>query len=202
MVDVRLGTLMKSYADNIVTLNDGSTIEAGMVIWTAGITGVGFQFEGTDVKPGPGGRFVVDRNSQVVGMPDVYALGDIAYMVSEDFPKGMPQLAQVAIQQAKHLAKVLNSDGKKSIKPFEYVDKGSMATVGRNLAVADLKKIHLSGKMAWFTWMFIHLISILGMRNKVTVLINWICAYFTYSTSLRLLIHTARYPLRSRWGER
>ncbi|MCH5319809.1 MAG: NAD(P)/FAD-dependent oxidoreductase [Paramuribaculum sp.] len=202
MVDVKLGHLMKEYSDNVVTLEDGTRLEAGMVIWTAGITGTGFQIEGTDVKSGPGNRFVVDRNSAVVGIPDVYALGDIAFMTSPDFPKGMPQLAQVAIQQARHLAEVLNADGKKEIKPFEYNDKGSMATVGRNLAVADLYKIHLSGRPAWFTWMFIHLISILGMRNKVTVLINWIWAYFTYSTSLRLLIHTTRYPLRSRWGER
>lgn len=202
MVDVRLGHLMKSYENNVVTIDDGTKLETGMVIWTAGITGVSFDIQGTDVKPGPGNRFEVDRNSAVKSIPDVYALGDIALMTSEDFPKGMPQLAQVAIQQARHLAKVLNAEGKKEIKPFEYVDKGSMATVGRNLAVADLKKIHLSGRMAWFTWMFIHLISILGMRNKLTVLINWIWAYFTYSTSLRLLIHTTRYPLRSRWGER
>lgn len=202
MVDVKLGHLMREYIDNVVTLDDGSTIEAGMVIWTAGVTGISFKLDGTDIKPGPGNRFIVDSNSSVIGIPDLYAIGDIALMTSDEFPKGMPQLAQVAIQQARHLAKILNGKNKEKIKSFQYVDKGSMATVGRNLAVADIKKIHLSGRFAWFTWMFIHLISILGMRNKLTVLINWIWAYFTYSTSLRLLIHTTRYPLRSRWGER
>ncbi|MDE6306260.1 MAG: NAD(P)/FAD-dependent oxidoreductase, partial [Muribaculaceae bacterium] len=87
-------------------------------------------------------------------------------------------------------------------RQFIYKDKGAMATIGRNRAVADLKGIHLYGRVAWFAWMFVHLISLLGMRNKLTVLINWTWAYFSYSSSLRLLIRPDRYPLRSRWGER
>lgn len=199
MVDVKVSHLMKSFEDNIVTLDDGTRMYSGMVIWTAGVTGINFEIKGGEITPARGNRFEVDRTNLVKGTDDIYALGDIALMTYDAYPHGCPQLAQVAIQQAKLLAANLNK-GKKD--EFTYKDKGSMATVGRNLAVADLNHIHLTGFTAWLTWMFIHLISILGMRNKVTVLINWIWAYCTYNTSLRLLIHTTRYPLRSRWGEK
>ncbi|MCC8119059.1 MAG: NAD(P)/FAD-dependent oxidoreductase [Bacteroidales bacterium] len=200
LVDVNLGVKMDSYEDFIVKLSNGQEIYSESVIWTAGITGVTFKLEGTDVKPGRGNRFVVDRYNRVVGLDGVFALGDISYMETEDFPHGLPQLAQVAIQQSQLLAKQLNSE--RFIEQFKYNDKGSMATIGRNLAVADLNHAHLKGFPAWLIWMFIHLISLLGMRNKITVLVNWIWAYFSYSTSLRLLFHTTRYPLRTRWGER
>ncbi|MDE7459579.1 MAG: NAD(P)/FAD-dependent oxidoreductase [Paramuribaculum sp.] len=199
MVDVKVSHLMKSFEDNIVTLDDGTRMYSGMVIWTAGVTGINFEITGGEITPARGNRFEVDRTNLVKGTDDIYALGDIALMTYDAYPHGCPQLAQVAIQQAKLLAANLNK-GKKD--EFTYKDKGSMATVGRNLAVADLNHVHLTGFTAWLTWMFIHLISILGMRNKVTVLINWIWAYCTYNTSLRLLIHTTRYPLRSRWGEK
>lgn len=200
MVDVRLDKLMKSYEDNIVTLNDGTKIYSEMVLWTAGVTGETFLYEGTDFKPGRGNRFPVDEQNRVIGLDDVYALGDICLMQTEDYPNGHPQLAQVAIQQGRLLAKQLNAGTWD--KKFKYVDKGSMATVGRNLAVADLNHMHLKGSIAWLAWMFVHLISLLGMRNKLTVLINWVWAYFTYSTSLRILLHSTKYPLRTRWGER
>ena len=143
---------------------------------------------------------IVDEYNRLQGVDDVFMLGDIALMMNDEYPKGHPQLAQVAIQSAVNLAINLNH-GDFSRK-FKYNDKGSMATVGRNRAVVDLKHFHLYGRPAWLTWMFIHLISILGMRNKLSVLINWIWCYCTYSTSLRLLLHSNRYPLRSRWGER
>ena len=200
MVDVRLGHVMKEYTDEQVTIDDGTRLTAGMVIWTAGVTGVTFDMGGTGPTLVRGNRFEVDRFNRVKGLDDVFAVGDIAYMATEAFPHGHPQLAQVAIQQARHLADNLNRD--RWTEPFVYNDKGSMATVGRNLAVADLKHMHLYGWPAWLAWMFIHLISILGMRNKANVLLNWTWAYWTYNTSLRLLVHTARYPLRSRWGER
>ncbi len=200
MVEVKLEKTMASYEDNVVKFSDGEELYSEMVIWTAGVTGEPIEIFGTEVKRGPGNRFIVDDYNRVVGMDDVYALGDIALMMSGAYPKGHPQLAQVAIQQAKLLAKQLNKGEFK--QSFKYVDKGSMATVGRNRAVADLKHIHLYGRPAWLTWMFIHLISILGMRNKITVLITWVWAYFTYSSSLRLLLHTNKYPLRSRWGEK
>ena len=203
MVNVRLNTLMDDYRKDIVTLSDGETVEAGMVIWTAGIVGTPFPIiggSGEDLQRTRGGRISVDGLNRVEGLDDVYALGDIALMTADpDFPSGHPQLAQVAIQSAKNLAQNLNKD---SANPFRYYDKGSMATIGRNRAVVDMKKVFFKGFWAWLTWMFIHLISLLGMRNKVTVLINWLWAYFTYSTSLRLIMHPNRFPLRSRWGER
>ncbi|MDE6543242.1 MAG: NAD(P)/FAD-dependent oxidoreductase [Muribaculaceae bacterium] len=203
MVEVRTGTLMKSYEEDLVTLSDGSTLEAGLVIWTAGVTGTPFPIinaNGNDIARARGNRLEVDGTSAVKGLENVYAIGDIALMTSDPaYPSGHPQLAQVAIQSAKNLAKNLN---KGTSRQFEYYDKGTMATIGRNKAVVDLKHLKFGGFPAWLTWMFIHLITLLGMRNKITVLINWLWAYFSYSTSLRLIMHPNKYPLRSRWGEK
>lgn len=201
LVDVRLGHVMKDYDDDTVTLDNGDTMHAGMVIWTAGVVGVGFDFVGSDFTPARGGRLPVDQCNCVSGLGDgdIYAIGDIAVMTTPDYPHGHPQLAQVAIQQGKNLAKNLNDD---KCKPFVYNDKGSMATVGRNRAVADLNTRHIAGFVAWLAWMFVHLMSILGMRNKLTVFIDWMWGYFSYGTSLRLLLSPARFPLRWRWGEK
>lgn len=197
MVDVKLETTMKSYNDNIITLANGEEIYSEMVIWTAGIIGESFEFIGGNPEIARGGRFVVDEYNKVKDVDDVYAIGDISFLCNNDYPtSGHPQLAQVAIQQAQTLAKNLNKGEFKH--KFKYTDKGTMATVGRNRAVADLKHIHLYGRPAWVTWMFVHLISILGMRNKLSVLINWIWAYCTYSTSLRLLFQPTKYPKRNK----
>lgn len=226
MVRVRLGVNVKSYSpdDNSVELADGSRMDASMVIWTAGVKAVPFRWKlagenataygenvpasegnasatGEAAQPdfiGHGGRLLTDSLCEIKGLRDVYAIGDISLMEGDPgFPKGHPQLAQVALQQGKLLAENLNARfGKKPgrLRHFVYNDKGSMATVGRNRAVVDLKKVHFHGFPAWLVWMFIHLISILGMRNRLTVLINWIWAYFNYSTSLRLLIRPSRNP--------
>lgn len=199
MVDVRLNTLMKSYDDKIVTYKDGHTEYNETVIWTAGVMG--------EPIPGlpqecvaPNGRLYVDGYNRLRGREnDVMAIGDIALMESEEYPKGHPQMAQPAIQQAENLAKNMNAGGWHT--PFTYRDKGSMATVGKNRAVVDLKHASFGGFLAWLMWMFIHLISILGMRNKITVLLNWVWNYVTYSTSLRLLLRPTRYPLRRHWGD-
>ncbi len=195
MVDVKLQTTMQSYNDNIITLANGEQIYSEMVIWTAGVTGEPFTFEGGTPEMAKGNRFIVDEFNRVLGVNDVYAIGDISSHSNNIYPNGCPQLAQVAIQQAVTLAKNLNKGIMK--KAFTYNDKGTMATVGRNRAVVDLKHLHLYGRPAWVTWMFVHLISILGMRNKLTVLINWIWAYCTYSTSLRLLFHPTKFPTKS-----
>ncbi len=209
MVKVRLGTVMKGYENGIVTLSSGEEMPARMVFWTAGVTGVPFTVTGaTGEFIGHGNRFLTDLYCRVAGMSDVYALGDISLMDGDPaYPKGHPQLAQVAIQQGRLVARNLNAQAdvragkRKAHEPeaFRYKDKGAMATIGRNRAVVDMKHARLSGFSAWLAWMFVHLISLLGMRNKITVLINWIWAYFNYSTSLRLLIHPCRYPLRKRW---
>ncbi|MCM1504757.1 MAG: NAD(P)/FAD-dependent oxidoreductase [Muribaculum sp.] len=200
MVSIRLNKVMKSYEDNVITFADGSTIYSEMVIWTAGVTGITFTFEGREPEMSRGNRLAVDEYNRVQGVDDVFALGDISSHSDDRYPAGCPQLAQVAIQQARTLAKNLNRG--EFADPFSYVDKGSMATIGRNRAVADLKHLKLTGWIAWMAWMFVHLMSILGMRNKLTVLVNWTWAYWSYPTSLRLMLHPARYPLRSRWGER
>lgn len=198
MVDVRLGEAMKSYEDKIVEFADGKKEYWETLIWTAGIKG----------EPMPGfpeefvlknGRIKVDEFNRVIGLPDVFALGDIACCSSEEYPNGLPQVAQPAIQGARCLAKNLNAGEFKY--PFKYHDKGTMATVGKHRAVLQVGKHFMAGYIAWLGWMFIHLISILGMRNKINVLLNWTWNYVTYSTSLRLLLRPKKYPERRHWGD-
>ncbi len=201
LVEVKTDVGMNSYKEGIVKLADGQSIHADTVIWTAGVTGLPLPLLGTNVQRVRGNRIEVDGCNAVKGATDVYAVGDICLMPNVDkaFPGGHPQLAQVAIQQSRLLAKNLN---KGTDKQFVYNDKGTMATVGRNRAVCDLGRMHLSGIVAWFIWMFIHLISILGMRNKISVLVNWIWAYFSYQSSLRILIRPDKYPVKNRWREK
>lgn len=195
MIETRLNCMMKSYENNVLHLSTGEEIYCETLIWTAGITGN--KINGiSDDSITRGNRYIVGSNCKIKGYDNIYALGDIAYLEDESHPNGYPQVAQVAIQQAKHLAKWLNTGADTA---FKYVDKGSMATIGRNRAVCDLKFAYLYGRPAWATWMFIHLISILGMRNKVNVLINWVWAYLFYTTSLRLLIRPVKYPIRKHW---
>lgn len=195
MIETRLNCMMKSYENNVLHLSTGEEIYCETLIWAAGITGN--KINGiSDDSITRGNRYIVDSNCKIKGYDNIYALGDIAYLEDESHPNGYPQVAQVAIQQAKHLAKQLNTGADTA---FKYVDKGSMATIGRNRAVCDLKFAYLYGRPAWATWMFIHLISILGMRNKVNVLINWVWAYLFYTTSLRLLIRPVKYPIRKHW---
>lgn len=199
MVDIRLSTMLKGYDNNILTLSDDTTLYSSTVIWTAGVKAVDIPFKGVIPEKGPGNRIITDEFQRVKGLDNVYALGDIGYCSTPEYPHGWPQLAQPAIQQGRNLAENLNS-GKFS-SPFKYKDKGSMATIGRNKAVVDSGHLHLNGFIAWGAWMLVHLLSLLGMRNKAVVMVNWIWSYFTYATTLRLLLYPDRYPLRTRWGE-
>ena len=192
MVEVKLGKTMESYNDGKLQFSDGESVGTSIVIWTAGITGNSFNIVGSDVKAGPGGRFEVDEYNRIKGLEDVYAIGDICFHSDSRFPRGCPQLAQPAIQQGKNLAKNLNSG--RFYSPFEYKDKGSMATIGRNRAVVDMGKMHFNGFMAWVAWMTVHLMTLLGMRNKMVVFVNWIWSYFGYSTSLRMILRATPYP--------
>lgn len=198
MVDVRLNTTLKEYKDKYALFADGRKEYWETIIWTAGVKGEpipGFPEE----YVGRGGRIGVDRFNRVAGMDDVMAIGDIACMVSDDYPRGHPQMAQPAIQQARNLARNLNEGA--FTHEFSYHDKGSMATVGKNRAVADLPGRSFSGFIAWVAWMGVHLMSLLGMRNKTTVLLNWTWNYFTYSSSLRLLLRPTKFPVRRHWGD-
>lgn len=199
MVNVRLNTGLKEYQDKYVTFADGHKEYYETVIWTAGVKGEPMPGLPQEVI-GRGNRIIVDQYNRVKGFEDqILAIGDIALMQCEKYPNGHPQMAQPAIQQARNLARNLNHGA--FINKFEYRDKGSMATIGKNRAVADLPGYSFSGFFAWLTWLFIHLISILGMRNKLSVLMNWFWNYIFYSTSLRLLFRPVKYPLRKHWGD-
>jgi len=146
-----------------------------------------------------GNRIKVDRYNKVSGFENIYAIGDIAYMETPKYPHGHPQLANVAINQAKNLAINLRHqvNGNKHLQSqFEYHDKGTMATVGRNLAVVDIPKpnLHFGGWIAWLIWMSLHLMLILGVKNKLQIFINWLYKYFTYDQNLRLLIRGSYRP--------
>lgn len=187
-VIIKLNTRVEDFDGKFVYCKGGEKIQTNKVIWAAGI-------RGNTVEGLPessivwGKRMLVDRFHKVEGVEGIYALGDIAYMEEPGFPKGHPQVAQVAIQQAKNLAKNLNANiKKKPSKAFTYNDLGSMATIGRNRAVVDLPRFKFQGFFAWMIWLFVHLFSLLGIKNRLFVFINWVWNYFTYDQSLRLII--------------
>jgi NADH dehydrogenase len=187
-VTVLTGTKASGCDEKTVFLDSGQNISTGMIIWTAGIAGN--KIEG--LKPecfNRAGRITVDRINKVEGYANIFALGDIALMTEDKYPKGHPQVAQVAIQQAKLLAENFAEMAKeKPLREFRYRDLGTMATVGRHLAVVELPYAHFHGVYAWFVWMFIHLMSIIGVRNKLIIFLNWAWKYFTYDQSTRLIL--------------
>jgi NADH:ubiquinone reductase (H+-translocating) len=190
---VYTGRRVESYDGDIVTLKDGTTIETKTVIWAAGIKGnVPIGIDEKNIARG--NRIIVNRYNQIQGFDDVFAIGDIAYMQTPKYPNSHPQVANVAINQAKNLARNfirLTNGNSHYLNEFEYKDKGSMATVGRHLAVVDIPspKMHIKGLLAWLIWMGLHLVLILGVKNKIQVFVNWMYKYFTYDQSLRLLFN-------------
>ena len=193
-VSVVTNTFVKDYDGTIVTLNTGKTINSKNVIWAAGVTGNVIKgFPETCITRG--NRLIVDRQNEVIGLKHVYALGDIAYMETPNFPKGHAQVASVALQQASLLAENLSRKLKnKPLKDYEYTDKGSMATIGKRKAVVDLPKFSFQGRLAWFTWMFIHLMLILSIKNKLLIFMNWMISYFNNDSTLRIIMK----PIRNR----
>ena len=192
-VDVRLNTLVETYDGKTARTKDGTEIQTSTLIWAAGIKGNVPEGIAPD-KIVRGNRIVVDNMCAVTGLNDVYALGDVAQMEGDEaWPKGHPQVAPVAIQMADLLANNLlfkaMKSGRKQLQTFSYNDKGSMATVGRNLAVVDVPKpkLHFNGFFAWLIWMFLHLMLILGVKNKISVFFNWLYNYFTRDQNLRLI---------------
>ena len=187
-VKVKFETFVTDYDGEWVDMNDGARIRSKKVIWAAGIIG-------NKVKGLPddcitrGNRLVVNPYNQIKGLENVFAIGDIAYMEEETYPKGHPQVAQVAIQQGKNLAaNLLRSPNSRPWKAFQYHNLGSLATVGRNRAVADLPAFQTKGAFAWFIWLFVHLFQLVGFKNRVFVFLNWVWNYLTYDQSLRLII--------------
>ena len=189
-VQVYTSARVKSYDGKTISLLDGRDIPASTVIWSAGVKGVvldGLNPECT-VR---GNRLKVDKINKVECYNNIYAIGDVAAMITDDTPNGHPGVAPAAIQQGTLLAKnLINIIEGKPTENFKYFDKGSMATVGRNRAVVDIGKIRFQGVFAWFTWMFVHLMTLVGFRNKIIVFVNWVWSYFSYDRGTRLIIRT------------
>ncbi|TAL40672.1 MAG: NAD(P)/FAD-dependent oxidoreductase [Chitinophagaceae bacterium] len=189
-VKVIVNTHVKDYDGKNVFLQDGSTIPSSTVIWAAGVKGNVPEGVSKDLIV-RGNRIKTDRVNKVIGSPNIYVIGDLAYMETIKYPHGHPQVATVAIQQAKLLSQNLKkiNKGSTDLKEYEYYDKGSMATVGRNLAVVDIPKpkLHFGGFLAWLIWMGLHLMLILGVKNRFFVFVNWVYNYITYDQSLRLI---------------
>ena len=193
-VNVLLNKMVTDYKDHRVILKDGSSIATRTFIWVSGVAAqpVG-NLDASHL--GRGARIKVDAYNRVEGLDDVFSIGDQCIMTEGDanWPGGHPQLAQVAIQQGVLLAKNLQRlEKSKEMKPFRYRNLGTMATVGRNKAVAEFKKVHMSGFVAWIMWLVVHLRSILGVRNKLVVLLNWMWNYFSYSQSLRMIVYAKK----------
>ncbi|MEM6722599.1 MAG: NAD(P)/FAD-dependent oxidoreductase [Bacteroidota bacterium] len=187
-VHVKLDTRVTGYDGQTVFMSDGSEIHAHKVIWAAGI--IGNTIEGLDPELiARGRRIKVDQYNKVLSTDNIYAVGDVAYMETEAYPHGHPQVAQVAMQQAALVGKNLKRAQKgKALKTFKYKDLGSMATVGRHRAVVDLPKFSLAGGLAWFMWLGVHLFQLIGTKNRVFVFLNWVWNYLTYDQSLRVMI--------------
>ncbi len=186
-VHVWCATEIVSYDGLRVNLSNGKTLVSKALIWAAGVKGA--MVNGFKSEAQIGSRIKVDGYNRAAGYPNIFAIGDVACMVSDKAPKGHPMMAPVAIQQGRRLAKNLKRlISRKELKPFIYRHKGVMATVGRNRAVVDLPLIKFQGVLAWFVWMFVHLMSLVGFRNRIVVFVNWMWNYFTYDRGFRLII--------------
>lgn len=193
-VEMHFGKMVTDYKDHRVIMKDGTCIPTRTFIWVSGVranTITGMDGE----RLGRGGRIKVDAYNRVEGMDGVFAIGDQCLQTSDAaYPNGHPQLAQVAIQQAQNLAYNLRhiAKGEETLRPFRYKNLGSMATVGRNKAVVELGKLHTQGFVAWVLWLVVHLRSILGIRNKLMVLLNWMWNYITYDDSIRMIVYATK----------
>ncbi len=188
-VNVWKNIRVTDYDGNRVTTNTDTEFEAATLVWAAGVKAV--TLKGLDAKEllARGNRLQVNEFNQVVGHSNIFAIGDVAQMQTESHPNGHPMMAQPAIQQGHNLGlNLIRLLENKPLRPFEYKDKGSMATVGRNKAVVDLKRFKFQGVFAWFVWMFVHLYFLIGFRNRVVVFINWVYNYIRFDREARLII--------------
>ncbi|MBB6272731.1 NADH dehydrogenase [Pedobacter cryoconitis] len=193
-VKIKLNVMVKDFVDDTVHFADGTTIAAKSMIWAAGVTAIVFKGMPKEAY-GKGKRLQVDELNKVQGLQDIYAIGDTCIQLTDPgFPQGHPQLAQVALQQGDNLGKnFIRIARNESPKPFNYVDKGTMAIIGRNKAVTELPKpkLFFHGFIAWVMWLFIHLISLINSGNRIKTLYNWMIAYFTKDQSLRMIVRPA-----------
>ena len=189
-VNIQTSTRVRDFNGEQIFLEGSEMIPSKTLIWTAGVTAS--KIEGLEASVfGHANRILTDEINRVKNTTNIFAIGDLSLMTTDRYPRGHPQLAPVALQQASLLAKNLLrlSNGEKS-KPFRYNDKGTLTSIGRNLAVADLKRISLKGFIAWIVWSLVHLFSIVGGKNKILIFIDWASNYLIYDPSLRLLIKT------------
>lgn len=190
-VKVRLNAQVKDYVNDTVIFGDGRTLQTRILFWTAGVTAK--VFEGMPPESyGRGNRLLVDEYNKVTGTRNIHAIGDTCLLTGDNnFPRGHPQLAQVALQQGRNLAgNLIAALHDKPLKPFAYQDKGAMAIVGRSKAVADIPKpeMHFNGFIAWVTWLFVHLFSLITYRNRFMTMVNWVVALLTRDQSLRMIV--------------
>jgi NADH dehydrogenase len=186
-IELRLNSKVQSVEGGLVTFEDGSTLQAGAVVWAAGVKGS--ELGNTlGVEQGKGGRVKIEPALHLPGHPEVFAVGDMAYLEGYKGDQAYPMVAQVAIQQGKHAAaNILEHVTGREMAPFHYFDQGSMATIGRRYAILDAFGVRLSGRLAWFGWLFIHIIYLIGFRNRLIVLTNWAYNYFSYERAVRLI---------------
>jgi len=188
-VYIHLNTHVSDYDGSYLTMKDGSSMRTKNFIWTAGVTGAALDGLAPEALMGQRNRYRVNEFNQVLGYEQIFAIGDIAYMETTAYPNGHPQMAQPAIQQgellSQNLRRILN---KEPMQRFKYHNKGEMATIGRNRAVVDLPKLSFAGFFAWFIWMFVHLMSLVGFRNRVVVFFNWAYNYINYDKAARLIV--------------
>lgn len=188
-VSVWKNVRVTGYDSKTVTTNSDLSFDSATVIWTAGVQGALVGGLDADSLVARAERIKVNQYNQVEGYTNIFAIGDIAVMALEDYPLGHPMMAQPAMQQGNHLAEnLVKLICKKEMQAFKYKDKGSMATIGRNKAVVDLPNYKFSGVFAWFVWMFVHLFSLIGFKNKAVVFLNWVYNYIRFDREARLII--------------
>lgn len=194
-VKVMLNTQVTGYDGNTISFSDGESIPTKTVIWGAGVKGQYPDGLNPEIIE-RGNRIRTNGKCQVEGLEHVYAIGDVSAMMTPENPRGLPGVAPVAQQQGKYVAEhIVNLlSGIETAADFNYFDKGSMATVGRNRAVVDMGKIHMKGFIAWMTWMFVHLVSIFGFRNKVVTFVNWSIKFLTKNSGIRLIVNKYHRP--------
>jgi len=188
-VNIWKNVRVTNYDGKIVTTDTDLTFETATVVWAAGVKGATIKGLDSEDFITRGNRILVNEYNQINNFDHIFAIGDIACMVSEEHPYGFPMMAQPAIQQGSQLGdNLLRIIEEKSLKPFIYKDKGAMATIGRNKAVVDLKRFKFQGVFAWYVWMFVHLFFLIGFRNRMVVFINWVYNYVRFDREARLII--------------
>ena len=185
-VDFMRGEMVTDYDGDKVYMKSGKSIPSNNVIWAAGVTGN--IIDGLEPEVIVRNRFKTDRFNRIKGYDNIFAIGDIAYMETPKYPQGHPQVANVAINQGKNVGKNFLKKSEQDWEEYEYTDQGSLATIGKHRAVVDLPHLKFQGFLAWYFWMFLHLMLILSVRNKLAIFFNWMWSYINKDSSLRLII--------------